>query len=143
MKTVSLENRKTNIYLEFCIMGEIFNPEDISKSLLITPSNTWNKGDPINSGVIQRGTRKYCNWAYKTDAIETLDVNTVIDIFQSNFSDKVNNLIELNNRYELTFSIDIVVDVEGKEVPSLCFEGFIVDFASTIGARIDVDMYIN
>jgi hypothetical protein len=45
-------------------------------------------------------------------------------------------------QYNLSFSIDIVIEVENNRPPAMCLQGFIPEFAAALHARIDMDMYI-
>lgn len=50
--------------------------------------------------------------------------------------------MELKKQHDLSFSIDIVIEVENNEPPAMCLQGFILEFAAALHARIDMDMYI-
>lgn len=86
--------------------------------------------------------RQYTNWGYKTATLETLYIDEPIQILQETFEDKVDSLLELKKQHDLSFSIDIVIEVENNEPPAMCLQGFILEFAAALHARIDMDMYI-
>lgn len=60
----------------------------------------------------------------------------------SGFADKTNTLLNLQKQYDLSFTIDIVIEVENNQPPVMCLQGFILEFAAALHARIDMDMYI-
>lgn len=136
--------KKTNIYAEFRIMGDAFDPALVTRALAVQPTEVWQKGDCVysNRGKCTALRRQYTNWGYKTAALETLYIDEPIQILQETFEDKVDSLLELKKQHDLSFSIDIVIEVENNEPPAMCLQGFILEFAAALHARIDMDMYI-
>lgn len=135
--------KKTNIYAEFRIMGDAFDPALVTRALAVQPTEVWRKGDCVYNNQGKCTTlRQYTNWGYKTTTLETLYINEPIQILQETFEDKVDSLLELKKQHNLSFSIDIVIEVENNEPPAMCLEGFILEFAAALHARIDMDMYI-
>ena len=88
--------KKTNIYAEFRIMGDAFDPDAVTEALSVQPTKIWRKGDCVynNQGKITT-LRQYTNWGYQTAATETLDINTPIRTLQAVFADKTNTLLNL------------------------------------------------
>lgn len=136
--------KKTNIYAEFRIMGDAFDPALVTRALAVQPTEVWQKGDCVynNQGKCTTLRRQYTKWGYKTATLETLYMDEPIQILQETFEDKVDSLLELKKQHNLSFSIDIVIEVENNEPPAMCLEGFILEFAAALHARIDMDMYI-
>ena len=136
--------RKTNIYSEFRIMGDTFDPNLVTQTLRVHPTETWRKGDCVynNQGKCTSLRRQYTKWGYKTATLETLYMDEPIQILQETFEDKVDSLLELKKQHNLSFSIDIVIEVENNEPPAMCLEGFVLTFSTALDARIDIDMYI-
>lgn len=135
--------RKTNIYSEFRIMGDTFDPNLVTQTLRVHPTETWRKGDCVYNNQGKCTTlRQYTKWGYKTATLETLYMDEPIQILQETFEDKVDSLLELKKQHNLSFSIDIVIEVENNEPPAMCLEGFVLAFSTALDARIDIDMYI-
>ena len=113
--------KKTNIYAEFRIMGDAFDPDAVTQALSVQPTKIWRKGDCVynNQGKITT-LRQYTNWGYQTAATETLDINTPIRTLQAVFADKTNTLLNLQKQYDLSFTIDIVIEVENNQPPCAC-----------------------
>ena len=132
--------KKTNIYAEFRIMGDAFDPALVTRALAVQPTEVWQKGDCVysNRGKCTALRRQYTNWGYKTTTLETLYIDEPIQILQETYEDKVDSLLELKKQHDLSFSIDIVIEVENNEPPAMCLQGFIL----ALHARIDMDMYI-
>ena len=108
--------------------------------LQITPSESWNKGDLIrNSGQ----KRTYTAWIYSTDVIETLDTYSQAIEIEKLFLPKTEEISFLKKKYDLDISLDFVIIIENEEVPAIYFESSFVEFAAKIGARFDLDTYVN
>lgn len=134
----------TNIYVEFRIMGDTFDIDSVTRALSILPTESWQKNDCVyNTQGKIKTTRQYTNWGYRIETINTLDVNAQIEKLEQVFKNKVDTLIELKKQYNLSFSIDIVIIIENNAPPAICFQGFILNFAAALNARIDIDTYIN
>ena len=135
--------KKTNIYAEFRIMGDTFDPALVTRALAVQPTEVWRKGDCVYNNQGKTTTlRQYTNWGYKTATLETLYIDEPIQTLQTVFADKTNTLLTLQEQYDLSFTIDIVIEVENNEPPAMCLQGFILEFAAALHARVDMDMYI-
>lgn len=92
----------------------------------------------------QRGKKRtYTAWIYKTEIIETLDINASVKQIGELFYSKVDNLVGLRKQYELDISIDFVIVIENEEPPAIYFDTDFIRFTAKIGAQFDVDTYIN
>lgn len=131
---------RTNIKASLRIMGEYFDVQRITDTLGIVPSRTWNKGDPIRDS---RKKRTYTAWIYNTENVESLNINTSIKQIEDLFYSKVDEIIALRKQYELDISIDFVIVIENEEPPAIYFKPEFIRFAAEIGARFDVDTYVN
>lgn len=130
----------TNIRAILSIMGEYFDVQKITDALEVTPSCTWNKGEFIRDSGKKR---TYTAWIYKTEIIETLDINASVMQIGELFYSKADNLVRLRKQYELDISIDFVIVIKNEEPPAIYFEPDFISFAAKIGAKFDVDTYIN
>lgn len=132
---------KTNVKVSLRIMGEEHNfINEITNSLKLNPTESWMKGEAIHNS---RKKRKYTAWIYSTCAVETLDVNLQAQKLEKLFSTKIENICALKNKYDLDISIDFVIIIENQEIPAIYFEASFIEFAAKIGARFDIDTYIN
>lgn len=130
---------KTNVMVEFKITGDIYSVNDLTDNLKVMPSKSWVKGDIIAKNGKERG---YTCWAYSTGYEESYDINTQLKKIYETFFNKRNELIELKEKYNLNFSIDIVIKVEKGEVPAMHLDKELIEFAYFIDATYDFDMYI-
>ncbi|SHL04119.1 protein of unknown function [Desulforamulus aeronauticus DSM 10349] len=62
---------KTNIMVEFCILGDDFNPEEVTSKLLIEPREQYLKGSRSTRNI----ERKETCWSISTGYVETLLVS--------------------------------------------------------------------
>lgn len=131
---------RTTVKVSLRLMGEGYNIQEVTDFLDITPSKTWNKGDFIrNSGQ----KRTYTAWIYSTAETETLDVYSQAKKIEKLFLPKIDEISFLKKKYDLDISLDFVIIIENEEVPSIYFEPSFVEFAAKIGARFDLDTYVN
>lgn len=131
---------KTNVRVKLRIVGDEFDVHKITDVLGVKPDYTWNTGDFIRNS----GRKRDCSgWIYSTGAEETLDVNTSLHKVEEVFGSKEKQLVELKERYSLSYFIDIIIIIEEKSPPAFTLETPSIKFASRIGASIDVDMYVN
>ena len=130
----------TNIRASLRIIGEDFDVQKITEVLEIHPSKTWNKGDFIRN---TEKKRTYTAWMYNTGLMESLNINTSIKQIKEVFFQKVDKIVALKNLYDLDISIDFVIVIENEEPPAIYFDPAFIKFAAEIGAKFDIDTYIN
>lgn len=129
---------KTNIKVEFRMLGKKFNVEEVTKILDVLPTSCWKKGEKVRNT-----ERRYTEWTYSTQCVETLDLNVPLRELKKMFILKADALCTLKEKYDLDYILEVVVIIENDEVPAMYFESDILQFLSKIGAEIDIDMYIN
>ena len=130
----------TNHKASLRIMGECFDVHKITEVLEVCPDETWNKGDFIrNTGK----KRTYTAWIYNTELLESPDLNMSVKQIMEVFGEKADKIILLKNEFDLEISLDFVIVIEDKEPPAIYFDVDFINFASKIGARIDIDTYVN
>ncbi|WP_038705407.1 DUF4279 domain-containing protein [Planococcus sp. PAMC 21323] len=130
----------------FSIVGNHFQPEKITEELAIQPTETHVKGDIIKktSTTTSSGTRRWVetDWTLSTGYQESPDINDQLKPLLRSLEGKEKNLIRLKEEYELTYIFMIVIEIENNEKPAMYFEKDIINFASTIDAEIQFDLYI-
>ncbi|BCJ98304.1 DUF4279 domain-containing protein [Anaerocolumna chitinilytica] len=130
----------TNVLVDFRIIGDNYNIQEITDILLIKPSRYWKSGDDI----LQTGRKYDCTeWIFSTGYEETLDISTQIKKIKSIFLEKSNQLVSLREKYNLKYCIEIVIKIENNAVPAIYLDSEIINFAAIIGATFDFDTYIN
>lgn len=130
---------KSNVMVEFRITGHNLDLSYITESLNVKPDEMWKKGEPIQGRKI---SRKYDCWAISTGYVESYDVNVQLDNIIDRLKDKKDILNKLRDELNLTYRIDIVINIENNEKPGLFLNNSEIEFAYDIKAEFDFDMYI-
>lgn len=122
-------------------MGEEYDfIDEITNALNVNPTESWLEGEIIHNS---KKKRMYTAWVYSTCEEETLDVNSQAQKMEKLFSSKTEKICALKYKYNLDISIDFVIIIKNEEVPAIFFEASFIEFAAKIGARFDIDTYIN
>lgn len=125
--------------VEFNIKGKEFDPDIITKELQIEPSDYWKKGDQIKNKSVYRS---FSCWSYRTGYEESLDVNNQLTSIINKFKDSKNKLVEMRNCQSLDYVVSIVIRIENNEKPAVYLTSDSIDFANSIKAEFDFDLYI-
>lgn len=132
---------KTNIKVDFRVLGDEFEPKNITNKLLILPSFQWKKGERYTVRKKQF-IKKYSCWGITTGYEESYDISIQILKIIDILSDKKRDLIELKKKYKLDYRIDAIINIENGETPGVYLDQNIIRFSNDIGADLDFDMYI-
>lgn len=124
--------------VDFSIIGEEFNPEIITKKLLLEPTECYLKGEK-NSRNFER--KETC-WSFSTGYVETLYVSELFDEVLNKLTSKKDTLIKLKNDYNLVFKFFIVINIEEDIKPAIYIDKKIIKFANDLEAEFDFDLYI-
>lgn len=128
------------ISVDFRIMGDDFNVDDVTKILEITPTDSWKIGDSIrNTGL----KYKYTCWMYSTGYEDTWDLGVQLSKIEKIFFKKEDILKTLKRTLSLDYSIDIFVSMEAPFTPGMHFDSKFIKFAANIDAEIDIDTYVD
>ncbi|WP_374018198.1 DUF4279 domain-containing protein [Paenibacillus thiaminolyticus] len=129
----------TNIMAEFVIVGEEFPIGEITKRLVIEPSEFYSKGDKVKNRNIYR---KETSWSISTGYEPSLDINTQLSKLIISLENKKQDLIDLKQTYKLDYKFCIVVRIEQNQSPSIYLDNNTISFANEIQAEFDIDLYI-
>lgn len=135
-----LNNLSTLINVELAIFGEIFNPEELTKQFNLEPTMTYKKGDFIRGNSLF--IREETNWSIETGYEESLNAEEVVKKLISILEHKKNEIINMQSKHNLKCKLSVVVKIENNEVPSLCFDKHTIGFINSIGAEIDICLYL-
>lgn len=133
---------KTNVMVEFVIIGDRFDPCMITEKLKIKPDQYWVKGDSIQ-GRDARVKRKDTSWIISTGYEESLDINEQLERIVELIKDKSIILKELERGFNLEYIFGIVVNIENNEKPAMYFNRDFIGFANEINAEFYIDLYNN
>lgn len=131
---------RTNVRVDFSIVGECFPLDELTKELNITPNQCWNKGDLIKGRPV---TRKETNWSISTGYEPSLDIDEQIKKIKKVLENKVDILKKIRSKYNLEYLFIIVVKVENTQKPTMYFNSDFIEFVHSIEAEFYLDMYIH
>jgi hypothetical protein len=128
-----------NVKIIFSIYGDTLDPLFINELTDINNSIYWYKGDIIENRKI---LRKETAWEYTLNMTNIAHFEEIGNIFLNKFIDKVSQLKQYILQHKLESKIDIVIEIINKETPSLYFSQDFINFSSSLGCKIDIDLYI-
>jgi uncharacterized protein (UPF0333 family) len=140
---------KTQVKVFFSLYGDEFPIDYVTESLGIEPTNFYKKGDivlrPHKHNVISTKTqfRKETAWELSTDYQESYDVKEQMDQILKPLKSKVAIINHLKTKYKLECDISIVIIMENGGTPGLHLDIKLIEFANSIKAEIDIDLYSN
>lgn len=130
----------TQIKLVFAVFGDLLKPEALSNLVRIPPTEFWNKGDLVSSrkkGLVRKET--CCE--YSTGFIQTLFLEDVV----KKFVELINPNLDLLTKYiyenNLETKVDVIVEIENGEKPSLSIDKNLMNFVLKTNGIIDIDLY--
>lgn len=129
---------KTNVNVEFNIIGDYFNPDVVTQILNLEPTDSYIKGD-----MGRYATKKETCWSIETGYYESFDISEQINLMLKTISEKKETLKRLKTQLDVEYLFMIVINIEDNKGPAMIFESLIIEFANYIGAEIHVDYYIN
>lgn len=127
----------TNIKIIFSIFGGSFDPNDFSKSIKITPTNSWLERESIPNNKMNK-KREESVWEYSIHS-NTMYFEEVSNEFVAIFEDKIENIHKFNN---LTLKFDIILEIVEEQGVVLYFNKKFLNIVNRLNAEIDVDTYI-
>lgn len=129
---------RTSIMLEFCIIGENFNPQVVTDKLSLNPTECYMKGEKNSRNFI----RQESSWSISTGYVETLYLSELLDMMLDKLSNKKEKIIDLKREYNLACKFFVVINIKENVKPAIYLDNRIIEFANLIGAEFDFDMYI-
>lgn len=140
---------KTQVMVHFSLYGDSFPLEHVTEALGIKPTQTYNMGNlierPYNPNVISTKPtyRKETVWDLSTGYQESWDVKNQMDQILEPIKDKASIINQLKDEYKLECKLFIVIIVENGETPALYLDNEQIEFANSIKAEFDIDLYEN
>ncbi len=133
---------KTQVMVEFRIIGDDFNPEVFTSALSVEPTKSWNKGDEYINQSNLLSIKKNSSWGISSGRRDSLDMGKQIYEVLDKLIGKEKILVNLKSKYNIDYTIDIVIEVENGQTPAVYLESKAIKFANDIGATFDFDMYV-
>lgn len=132
---------QTTLYAYLQFRGnDDFPLEVVTERLGIEPTTTWKVGDRVRESMPLE--RFYTSWEYKVAKRETRYVEDVLQPIYDLFSTKATMICALKEELQMDVHIALVMEVEQGDMPGFEVTAAYSQFLSSIGASLDVDMYI-
>lgn len=140
---------KTQVMVYFSLYGDEFPIDYVTETLKIEPTKTYKKGDiivkPFNPKVTSTKTRYRLEtaWELSTGYQESFDVKEQMDQILGQLKNKAALINQLKKEYELECQFSIVIIMENGYTPGLHIDNEQIEFANSIKAEFDIDLYAN
>ena len=135
---------KTNLYAYICFVGnddiDDFPTEVVTEMLGVEPTAILRMGDRINDK--RTRSRSFTSWEYKSEVLETLEVDDVLLPILNVFQDKTDTINQIKEKFNLNAIIRLVITMIDGRTPGFVISPEFSKFASSINAFIDIDMYV-
>lgn len=127
----------TEMYAQLAIYGEQLNPDEISKTLDLSPDRSWRKGDPKGKAAF----RKEGCWKIETQRSRDCekDLNDHLLALLERIAPVKNFVAEFRKQFTLQFECIIEFD---EQVPALHVDHSVLKAMSELGAEFDIDGYL-
>ncbi|MEK4827749.1 DUF4279 domain-containing protein [Niallia sp. FSL W8-0951] len=113
------------------------------------PTKSYKKGEVIakkyNPNVVSTKVqfRKETAWKFGTDYQESYDVKEQLDQIIGPLKNKATIINQLKSKYNLECNFSILIIMENGETPGLQLDNEQIEFANSIRAEFDIDLYVN
>lgn len=123
----------------FGLIGDDFEPKELSDFLKLEPSKAKKKGIP---------TPKNSYWKLSTGIVEgdILDIYKMSSSLIKTIQPYTKKIIEAKERFQLEAYLEVVLCIttdEAKSTPVIGFDSSVIKFLHDVKASIDIDTYRN
>lgn len=129
------------IHLKLFLNGDGIDLDMITQALGLNPSLARKKND-WPQGTIDAGLA-VDTWMYQTSCVTSRAVYEQFKELQSIFAGKITILTELIEKFSLSTTVTIVIEMDAGNAPELVIEPEQIRFLSQIHAELAYDLYIN
>ena len=127
----------TNIGLTFCVYGEYFDLEALTRITGFPPTDKAYKGDALKCRISEDTF-----WEYKFASMETLYISDCLAVFEQKVHPFLEELSAFIKTHQLTALFQFCVNIYNEEVPALYFDTSAIDLLHQLNGGIDIDQYI-
>lgn len=130
---------KTNINVEFNIIGDYFDLDTVSTELNLNPTQSWIKEEAVPK---RRTIRRDTTWSYALGTKETINLDEELTNLISIFDSKREILKDIKVKYELEYQILIIIKIENEETPAMTIRTPNINFMNDICCELEFDTYV-
>lgn len=128
----------TLVRAEFFICGDVFDTSEVTRLIGVEP-------DEVNIKGTITGTRKRpsaeTSWGIFTNKENSLDVNVQTEELLKLLINKIDLLLMIKERYNVSFILSLVIEVSNRELPAIYWSPETNRFLGRIGAESSIDLY--
>jgi Domain of unknown function (DUF4279) len=124
------------ISVSFTLTGLDLDPEQITKLLKISPTNTWRLGDLIGKSILRC---KHNGWRLNSELENSADLENHIEYLLKTLQQSWQTLVEICSQYDAEISC-VIYSYEAQG-PAIHFDKEIIQCVAELNAEIDVDYY--
>ncbi|ENS3478392.1 DUF4279 domain-containing protein [Salmonella enterica] len=128
----------TLVRAEFFICGDVFDTNEITRLMGIEP-------DEVNIKGAMTGTRKRPSnetaWGIFTNKEQSLDINVQTEKLLALLINKIDLLLSIKERYDVSFILSLVIEISNRESPAIYWTPETNRFLGRIGAESSIDLY--
>jgi hypothetical protein len=132
-----MKKELTTIGLTFCVYGEYFDLEALTRIIGFPPTDKAYKGDALKHRISEETF-----WEYKFPPIKTLYISDCLDVFEQTVHPFLEELSAFIKTHQLTALFQFCVNIYNEEVPALSFDTSAIDLLHQLNGWIDIDQYI-
>ena len=132
-----MKKELTTIGLTFCVYGEYFDLEALTRIIGFPPTDKAYKGDALKHRISEETF-----WEYKFPPIKTLYISDCLAVFEQKVHPFLEELSAFIKTHQLTALFQFCVNIYNEEVPALSFDTSAIDLLHQLNGWIDIDQYI-
>ncbi len=128
-------------YVYFALTGNDFDPDVITESIGIKPTEKWRKGD---QGKYKKNKEYSCWKLTSTKDKEYIFIDKLVDEIVNKLFEKIEIIVQLKKQYNLSSTLEIVlyVDInEDQSTPALGHNLKTIEFLYKTQTETDIDIY--
>lgn len=128
------------VSIRFSIVGEEFDPNDITKSLGITPT-----AQNSHHRIYCPKTQQYRNesyWSIETQKAKTWDIACFLASLIERLAPYKDEIIKVSKQLNARIMVVVNLDLNGTNGPGMCLGPETLRFLADIGASYDVDICV-
>ncbi|MFV2050716.1 DUF4279 domain-containing protein [Metabacillus litoralis] len=132
----------SNVMVYFQLYADDFPLDVITKRLGLKPTKSYKKGDIIKKidGMTSH-VRNYSSWQLSTGYQESFDVGELMEQVIGQIRERALIINELKREFSLECRFNIVIKIINGFTPGFHFGNDVIEFANSIKADFDVDLY--